>query len=77
MCKEVKTKVLYSSTSSGYGLNEAPNVETQPDDCLNPYSYPKIGKNYVDVYRPLWTYNYISIFNVFGERAPRKVSMLL
>ena len=36
-------KVLYSSTSSGYGLNEAPNVETQPDDCLNPYSVSKIA----------------------------------
>ena len=36
-------KVLYSSTSSGYGLNEAPNIETQPDDCLNPYSVSKIA----------------------------------
>ena len=36
-------KVLYSSTSSGYGLNESPNIETQPDDCLNPYSVSKIA----------------------------------
>ena len=36
-------RVVYSSTSSGYGLNEPPNVETQPDDCLNPYSVSKIG----------------------------------
>ncbi len=34
----VAKKVMYSSTSSGYGMNPSPNVETQPDDCLNPYS---------------------------------------
>ena len=36
-------KVMYSSTSSGYGNNPHPNVETQPDDCLNPYSVTKIA----------------------------------
>ena len=35
--------VMYSSTSSGYGMNPSPNVETQPDDCLNPYSVSKIA----------------------------------
>ena len=31
-------KIMYSSTSSGYGLvNEPPLEETMPDDCLNPY----------------------------------------
>ena len=29
-------RFIYSSTSSGYGNNPYPNVETQPDDCLNP-----------------------------------------
>ena len=39
-------KVMYSSTSAGYGLNPYPNVETQPDDCLNPYSISKVnGEN--------------------------------
>ena len=68
-------KVMYSSTSSGYGLNLSPNVETQPDDCLNPYSVSKIGgeklcKMYTDLYglkTVIFRY-----FNVFGERAPRK-----
>ena len=68
-------KVIYSSTSSGYGLNPSPNVETQPDDCLNPYSVSKIGgeklcKMYTDLYglkTVIFRY-----FNVFGERAPRK-----
>ena len=68
-------KVIYSSTSSGYGLNPSPNVETQPDDCLNPYSVSKIGgeklcKMYTDLFglkTVIFRY-----FNVFGERAPRK-----
>jgi len=74
--REVKAKkVLYSSTSSGYGLNEAPNVETQPDDCLNPYSVSKIaGEKLCKMYTDLYGLNTIIFryFNVFGERAPRK-----
>ena len=35
-------KVIYSSTSSGYGMNSYPNDETQPDDCLNPYSASRL-----------------------------------
>jgi len=74
--REVKAKkVLYSSTSSGYGLNEAPNVETQPDDCLNPYSVSKIaGEKLCKMYTDLYGLKTIVFryFNVFGERAPRK-----
>ena len=74
--REVKAKkVLYSSTSSGYGLNEAPNIETQPDDCLNPYSVSKIaGEKLCKMYTDLYCLNTIIFryFNVFGERAPRK-----
>ena len=68
-------KVLYSSTSSGYGLNESPNVETQPDDCLNPYSVSKIaGEKLCKMYTDLYGLNTIIFryINVFGERAPRK-----
>ena len=68
-------KVLYSSTSSGYGLNEAPNIETQPDDCLNPYSVSKIaGEKLCKMYTDLYGLNTIIFryFNFFGERAPRK-----
>ena len=74
--REVKAKkVLYSSTSSGYGLNEAPNIETQPDDCLNPYSVSKIaGEKLCKMYTDLYGLKTIVFryFNVFGERAPRK-----
>jgi len=74
--REVKAKkVLYSSTSSGYGLNEAPNIETQPDDCLNPYSVSKVaGEKLCKMYTDLYGLKTIVFryFNVFGERAPRK-----
>ena len=48
-------KVIYSSTSSGYGLNPAPNVEAQPDDCLNPYSVSKVnGEKLCKMYTSLY-----------------------
>ena len=68
-------KVMYSSTSSAYGLNESPNIETQKNDCLNPYSVSKaageeICKMYTNLYGlPTVIFRY---FNVYGERAPRK-----
>jgi UDP-glucose 4-epimerase len=68
-------RLVYSSTSSGYGYNEPPNVETQPDDCLNPYSVSKIAaekmcKMYSDLYG-LETV-VLRYFNVFGERSPTR-----
>ena len=68
-------KVLYSSTSSAYGMNESPNVETQPDDCLNPYSVSKVaGEKLCKMYTDLYGVKTVIFryFNVFGERAPRK-----
>ena len=66
-------RVVYSSTSSGYGGNRWPNVETQPDDCLNPYSVSKIaGEKLCKMYTDLYGLETISLryFNVFGERSP-------
>ena len=66
-------RVVYSSTSSGYGNNLLPNDETQKDDCLNPYSVSKIaGENLCGMYFKLYGLETISLryFNVFGERAP-------
>lgn len=69
-------RVMYSSTSSGYGLkNSVPNVESQPDDCLNPYSVSKVAgekicKMYSDLFGlPTVVFRY---FNVYGERQPIK-----
>ena len=68
-------KVMYSSTSSGYGLNSSPNDETQPDDCLNPYSVSKVaGEKICKMYTDLFGLKTVIFryFNVFGERAPKK-----
>ena len=44
-------RFVYSSTSSAYGNNSYPNVETQPDDCLNPYSASKAaGEKFCKMY---------------------------
>jgi len=68
-------KLIYSSTSSGYGLNTSPNDETQPDDCLNPYSVSKVaGEKICKMYTDLFGLKTVIFryFNVFGERAPKK-----
>ena len=66
-------RLIYSSTSSGYGGNPWPNKETQPDDCLNPYSASKIaGEKFCKMYTDLYGLETVSLryFNVFGERSP-------
>ena len=68
-------RFMYSSTSSGYGMNAYPNVETQPDDCLNPYSVSKVnGEKLCKMYTNLFGLPTISFryFNVYGERQPLK-----
>lgn len=71
---EVK-KVIYSSTSSGYGFNEPPNHENQPDDCLNPYSVSKVaGEKLCKMYTKLFGLKTVVFryFNVYGERSPMR-----
>jgi UDP-glucose 4-epimerase len=66
-------RVIYSSTSSGYGMNDSPNIETQPDDCLNPYSVSKVnGEKLCKMYTSLYGLPTICFryFNVYGERQP-------
>jgi len=66
-------RVLYSSTSSAYGMNNSPSVETQPDDCLNPYSVSKVaGEKLCKMYTDLYGLKTIIFryFNVFGDRSP-------
>ena len=68
-------RFVYSSTSSGYGFNPSPNVETQPDDCLNPYSASKVAaEKFCKMYRDLYGLETVVLryFNVFGERSPRR-----
>ena len=68
-------KVVYSSTSSGYGFNEPPNNEGQRDDCLNPYSVSKVsGEKLCKMYNDLFGLKtvFFRYFNVYGERQPLK-----
>ena len=68
-------RFIYSSTSSGYGNNPYPNVETQPDDCLNPYSASKVaGEKFCKMYSDLYGLETVVLryFNVFGQRSPSR-----
>ena len=68
-------RFVYSSTSSGYGNNPYPNVETQSDDCLNPYSASKVAaEKFCKMYTSLYGLETVVLryFNVFGQRSPRK-----
>ena len=69
-------KVMYSSTSSTYGLaNEPPLKETMPDDCLNPYSVSKLsGEKICAMYTNLFGVKTVTFryFNVYGPREPIK-----
>ena len=69
-------RVIYSSTSSAYGLkNKIPLVETMPDDCLNPYSVTKVsGEKLCKMYTDLFGLETVIFryFNVYGERHPVK-----
>ena len=68
-------RFVYSSTSSAYGNNPYPNVETQPDDCLNPYSASKAaGEKFCKMYHNLYGLETVVLryFNVFGNRSPAR-----
>jgi UDP-glucose 4-epimerase len=75
--REAKVKrVMYSSTSSGYGLlNTPPLNEGMPDDCLNPYSVSKVsGEKLCKMYTDLFGLETVIFryFNVYGPREPLK-----
>jgi len=67
-------KIIYSSTSSVYGLTEEmPIVEETKIDCLNAYSTTKyFGEKLIELYSKLYEINYtiFRYFNVYGERSP-------
>jgi UDP-glucose 4-epimerase len=69
-------RVIYSSTSSAYGLkNKLPLKEDMPDDCLNPYSISKVaGEKLCKMYFDLFGLETITLryFNVYGPREPLK-----
>jgi UDP-glucose 4-epimerase len=68
-------RVIYSSTSSAYGNNPIPSIESYPDDCLNAYSISKTtGEKLCSMYTKLHGLNtvFFRYFNVYGERQPLK-----
>jgi len=72
--KEADVKrVIYSSTSAAYGRNTVPNIESQEDNCLNPYSISKVnGEKLCRMYYELYGLETIILryFNVYGKRQP-------
>ena len=69
-------RVIYSTTSSYYGVkNSTPNVETQPEDCLNPYSLSKVtGDKLCKLYSDLYKLETVILryFCVYGKNEPLK-----
>jgi len=69
-------RVMYSSTSSAYGLrNDPPLKEDMPRDCLNPYSVTKVAaEDLCKMYYTLWGLQTVIFryFNVYGERQPTR-----
>jgi UDP-glucose 4-epimerase len=66
-------RVMYSSTSAAYGRNDLPNIETQADDCLNPYSVSKVnGEKLCSMYTELFGLETIIFryFNAYGNNQP-------
>ena len=69
-------KIMYSSTSSSYGLKNIPPLEEiMQDDCLNIYSVSKVGgENLCKLYVKMFNMKIVSFryFNVYGPREPVK-----
>lgn len=67
-------RVMYSSTSSAYGLKNTPPLhENARTDCLNPYSVSKVaGEALCKMYTDLFGLETITFryFNVYGPRQP-------
>jgi UDP-glucose 4-epimerase len=70
------SRVVYSSTSSAYGLkNKPPLDEGMVKDCLNPYSVSKTaGEEICQMYTNLFGLETVIFryFNVYGKRHPLK-----
>lgn len=68
--------VVYSSTSSAYGLkNQPPLREDMPWDNLNPYATSKLaGEDLALMFSKLYGLPTVALryFNVFGERSPTR-----
>jgi nucleoside-diphosphate-sugar epimerase len=66
-------KVVYSASSTYYGLNPIPNVETQLPDCQTPYALTKYcGELFCELFSKLYNVPTVRLkyFMVFGPNEP-------
>lgn len=64
-------RVIYSASSSAYGLNKIPLMESMTPDPLNPYAKTKLdGEQWMKLFAKLYGLETISLryFNVYGPR---------
>jgi UDP-glucose 4-epimerase len=67
------SRLIFSSSSSVYGNNPPPNIETQSPDCLTVYSASKlVGENLCFSFNMMSKIRTLSLrfFNVYGDRQP-------
>ena len=70
---EPPVKVVYSASSTYYGNNPVPNVETQLPDCQSPYALSKyVGELYCQLFSRLYNVPTVRLryFMVFGPGEP-------
>ena len=70
-------KVVYSASSTYYGLNPIPNVETQSPDCQTPYALSKYcGELYCELFYKLYNVPTVRLkyFMVYGHNEPSEGS---
>jgi nucleoside-diphosphate-sugar epimerase len=68
-------KVVYSSSSTYYGLQPPPHHEDLLPSCLNPYALSKyVGEQFSGMFSRLYGLPTVSLryFNVYGPRQPRE-----
>jgi nucleoside-diphosphate-sugar epimerase len=66
-------KVVYSASSTYYGLNSIPNIETQHQDCQTPYALSKYcGELYCELFYKLYNVPSVRLkyFMVYGPNEP-------
>ncbi len=66
-------RVIFSSTSAIYEGNYLPQAESDPENCLNPYSMSKfLGEKLCKYYSDFVDTVSLRYFNVYGPREPTK-----
>jgi nucleoside-diphosphate-sugar epimerase len=75
-CRQAKVaKLVYSGSSTYYGLQPPPHYEDMVPDCLNPYALSKyVGELYCGLFTRLYGLPTVTLryFNVYGPRQPRE-----